>query len=85
MKDANQPSVSEKIRQAFANGENAILVETQFGEVRISRRRTAYKAELIEVGSSYMAQTANDPVEALFSLGPWLRQRKAGMTTPVKK
>lgn len=65
-------SISAIIRSAFAKGEKSVLVGTQYGDVCITKQRVSFKAEIVEQGMN-CSTTANDPITALFKLGPFIR------------
>jgi hypothetical protein len=70
--ETNTKSITETIKAAFAKGEKSVLVGTQYGDVLITKKRTSYKAQLIEKGMN-VATTTNDPIVSLYKLGPFIR------------
>lgn len=69
-------TLTEKIKQAFEQGMDAIVIGADYGDVRISRKRNSFTAELLEADMQ-MSCTANSPIEAVCGLRPHVRERRA--------
>lgn len=76
-------TLTEKIKNAFENGADAIVVGVDYGDIRISRKRGSYKAELLE-RDMQMSCTANSPIEAVCGLRPHVRERRASRRSANK-